>query len=270
MTAITLNDLTTGATDGTGVFDKLMAACKAHLEDQFRTGAIKGTDYATVYLGLVQGAMQTGLQFLATNQKIDLEAQLLQKQIDLAQSQIDQAKAQTDLVRAQIAAADSDRDLAVARAAQVRAETLNVPKQGQLLDAQVALSAQQKLNAVQEGKNLVAQECLLKAQFDGTLQTTLKSAAETDLLKQKVVTEKAQTLELGVDANSVIGKQKTLYQAQIDGFKSDRLNKGAKLLVDTWNARRMTDDATSANSTNMLDDSAVGRAVKAVLTDMGA
>ena len=196
MTPITTLDLTTGAVDGTGVFDQLMKAGKAHIEAEYSKGRITGADYSQVYLGMVQATLGASVNFLVQRDKIALEVELLQKQID------------------------------------------NEVKQGELIEAQV---------------------CKLKAEYDLTMKTITKTGNEADLLAQKIVTEKAQTLELGVDDNSVIGKQKALYQAQTDGFSRDAEQKAAKLLIDTWNARRMTDDGTVADGTNKLNDAMIGR-----------
>lgn len=207
MTPITTADLTTGAVDGTGVFDQLMKAGKAHIEAEYSKGRITGADYSTVYLGMVQATLGASVNFLVQRDKIALEAELLQKQID------------------------------------------NEVKQGKLIDAQI---------------------CKLKAEYDLTMKTITKTGNESDLLAQKIVTEKAQTLELGVDDNSVIGKQKKLYQAQTDGFARDAEQKAAKLLMDTWNARRMTDDGTVADGTNMLNDATIGRFVTKLAAGIGA
>lgn len=225
---ITLVNLTTGTLDGNGVFDKLMASAKAHLDAEFKKGSIRGPEYSQVYLGQVQAVLQTAVQFLTVNQKIALEAELLEKQIELAEAQRLLVLAQTELV------------------------------------------VQQELNAVLEGKVLVAQECKLRAEFDLTVNTTLKTTAEIALLAQKTMTERAQTQAIGVDDSSVIGKQKKLYQAQTDGFTRDAEQKAAKLLIDTWNARRMTDEGTVADGVNMLNDATVGAFVMKLKAGVGA
>lgn len=117
---------------------------------------------------------------------------------------------------------------------------------------------------------LVGQKCKLDAEYDLLLSTNLKTLSENGLLLQKTTTEKAQTAAIGVDADSVIGKQKTLYQAQTDGFSRDAEQKAAKLMVDSWNVRRTTDEGTVADGTNMLADSVVGRAVNKMLSGVGA
>lgn len=319
MTAIAISDLTQATLEGTGIFDVLMRANKAHLEAEFVKGRIKGPEYADVYLGSLNQVLQMAMQFLLSKEKADLEAQLLQKQILLAQAQIDktasekaQVEAQTLLINQQKAnllaeasnipkqglLIDAQKDVQLANKAQVEAQTLlvgqqkanlvaeasNIPKQGLLIDAQkdaqVAAKAhteadtllinQKKTNAVTENTVLVAQECKLRAEYDLTMETKLKTTQETALLSQKVVTERAQVTALGVDTDSVVGRQKALYVAQATGFTRDAEQKAAKLMVDTWNVRRTTDEGTSANSTNKLDDAAVGRAVIKLLDGVGA
>lgn len=207
MTALVVTELVSGTLEGAGVFDALMRAIKGNLEQEFIKGRIKGPEYSTVYLGSMQLAMQSALQFLLQQRKNDLEAQLLQKQID---------------------------------------------------------------NAIKEGEVLEAQKCKLQAEYDLTMATVLKANQETALLTQKVATEKAQIMEMGVDDNSVVGRQKALYVAQTNGFTRDAEQKAAKLLADTWSVRRTTDEATVADGTNMLNDVTIGRAINKLLTGVGA
>lgn len=218
---LTVNDLTLATLDGTGVFDVLMRANKAHLESEYQKNRIKGPEYATVYLGSLESVMQTSLQFLLNKDKSDLEAQLIQAQIEK-------------------------------------------------VNAEIGLVKQQTANAAIEAEVLRAQKCKLDAEFDVLLQSKLKTAAEVTLLAQKTQTEKAQTVAMGVDADSVIGRQKALYAAQATGFERDAEQKVAKLMIDSWNVRRTTDEGTVADGTNMLYDPAVGRAVNKLLAGVGA
>lgn len=241
MSEITLAQLTESKLDGKGVFDVLLQTLKLHLDTQYNDNRITGPEYAQVYLSQVQSAMQTGLTFLAQQQRIGLEADLLAKQIELAEAQLAISQAQLLQTQAQTA----------------------------LFEAQTAMTQQQKDNAVLEGKVLIAQECKLRAEYDFTLQNTLRTTAETSLVNQKVITEKAQVLSLGVDDNSVIGKQKGLYQAQTDGFKRDAEQKVAKMYVDVWSAMRMTDDATPASIDNGLDAATMGRVMANLRSGVG-
>lgn len=143
-------------------------------------------------------------------------------------------------------------------------------KQMEKIAAETKVLGQNYLNEVTQNSVLVAQECKLRAEYDLLTEQVLKVVQETTLLGQKVQTEKAQTVALGVDDNSVIGRQKLLYKAQTDGFQRDAEQKTAKLLVDSWNVRRTTDEGTVADSTNMLNDATIGRAVKKLLSGVGA
>ena len=305
MSTIPLSELTEVAVTGSGVFDTLMRATKEHLEQEFNKNRIKGPEYATVYLGSLEAVMRTSMEFLVAGRKAALEAQLLEQQILLAQVEVQKAGAQlleinarTGLVEAQKANAEAELLIIQANALKIPAEialleqqklnlvddlltnavqrdkieqeTLNLVSQGLHIVAETALTTQRTANAVLEGEVLVAQECKLRAEFDNLMANLLKTGQETALLTQKVVTERAQTSAVGVDPDSVIGKQKNLYQAQTDGFKRDAENKVAKIMIDTWNVRRTTDEGTVADGTNQLSDSHVGRAVSKLLAGVGA
>lgn len=205
-TPIAVADLTSGAVDGSGVFDTLMKANKAHLEAEFAKNRITGADYAKVYLGMIESTMQGAISFLVERDLISLKAELLEKQI------------------------------------------ANEEKNKELIEAQI---------------------CKLKAEFDLTMENVTKTGKETELLAQRTITEKAQTMELGVDDNSVVGKQKSLYQAQTDGFKRDAEQKVAKMMIDSWSARRMTDDGTVADGVNKLNDASIGAAVQKMFAGVG-
>lgn len=219
MAAIVVGDLTGATVEGSGVFDVLMRAVKAHLEEEFLKSRIKGPEYATVYLGGLEQVMTIALQFLLAKQKADLEAQLITQQI---------------------------------------LHTI----------AQTALVNQQTANAVIEATVLTAQKCKLDVEYDILLLTKPKVENETELLAWKVVTEKAQTLAVGVDVDSVVGKQKALYAAQTKGFARDAEQKAAKIMIDSWSIRRTTDETTPADAVNKLDNSYIGTAVETLLTGL--
>ena len=70
----------TTAIDGDGYFDTLMRTLTLHIERQFEANRIKGTDYATVYLGAMQSALQQAVEFA-------LKEPLQEAQIDLLTTQ---------------------------------------------------------------------------------------------------------------------------------------------------------------------------------------
>lgn len=228
MTPLTVSDLTQATLTGTGTLDVLMRTMKAHLDEEFGKGRIKGPEYSTVYLGSIEAAMQTALGFLLNKDKAYNEA---------------------ELIAAQVLLADAQR---------------------RKVEEEILLVKQQTANAVIEATVLTAQKCKLDAEFDVLQAQKLKVTSETGLMNQKINTEKAQTVALGVDEDSVIGRQKQLYLAQRDGFTRDAEQKAAKVMVETWNTRRMTDEGTVADATNLLNDVSVGRAVAKLLSGVGA
>src|SRR5699024_6423465 len=89
--------------------------------------------------------------------------------------------------------------------------------------------------------------------------------AQAELYGQKVMTEKAQTEGDVAKPGSVLGANVAVLMAQADGYKSDKLQKTTKILVDTWNVRRNSDDGTEANVQNQLHDANIGVAVDGLL-----
>ena len=270
MSNIVIGDLTTANITGGGVFDVLMRAVKAHLDEEFKQARLRGPEYATVYLGALDQTMQTALAFLLQNQKASKELLLLDKQIEAATVEVEKAQAELELL-------NLNKDKIPAEIGQIQAQTQLVGQQKTNLvaeklgiDARTALTGQQTLNAVKENLVLVAQECKLKAEFDMIQATTLKTQEELNLLAQKTATERAQTTAMGVDVDSIIGRQKALYAAQTSGFARDAEQKAAKLLADTWSVRRTTDEGTVADSTNKLNDATIGRAIDKLLAGVGA
>lgn len=139
-----------------------------------------------------------------------------------------------------------------------------------LLESQTALTDEQQANAVIQGTVLAAEECLLRARYDSEMENKLKIIAETALLNQRKVSEQAQTNGAGVDPESVLGKQITLYENQANGFLRDAEQKAADILTSTWVARRTTDEGTQANVTNKLDDATIGAAITKLLAGIQA
>lgn len=244
---ITIEEYTTEVLDGTGAFDAMMRSTKAHVAQEFNQNRIKGSDYATVYLGALNAVGDRALEFLLRKDEIYLKNQILE---------------------VELAKAENERDLIAAQILKINAEI-------DLVNAQTALASQQLANAVLEGNVLIAQECKLKAEFDVLVEQVEKVKAETALLVQKKITEQAQTSGTGVAADSLLGKQITLYARQADGFLRDAEQKAAKILADTWNVRRTTDELTVAGSVpggfdNKLGDDKIGAAIGKMLEGIGA
>ena len=239
---VPLNDLTQTTLDGSGVFDTLMRSMKAHLEAEYQKGRIKGAEYSTVYLGSLTAVLDASLNFLLQREKVALEAELMAQQVLVAKAELEKAQAQVEIAKTEI------------EKVKVELEILSLNKEK--IPAEIAI--------------LKAQKCKLDAEFDLIKESTLKAGQETALLAQKVVTEKAQVSALGVDGDSVIGKQKRLYQAQTEGFSRDAEQKAAKLMMDVWNVQRTTDEGIAPSEEAKNTDVYIGRAVSKMLQGIGA
>lgn len=257
-----LSDLTSGTVSGTGVFDVMMKTIKAHLDEEFAKNRIKGPEYSQVYLGALTAVLDQSQRFLLDKDKSFYEAQLVEAQIRLAEANI-------LLVEKQIEKELLGLELVEAQAAKVRRETLLLDTQEDQVIAQTALVNQQTANALTENTTMQLQQSLLNGQIALAGAQKISTDAQSALVIQKTITEKAQVSPTGVDLDSVIGKQKCLYQAQTDGFQRDAEQRAAKLMVDTWNVRRTTDEGTVADGTNKLNDATIGAAITKLLAGVG-
>ena len=74
--------VTNNVVTGSGVFDDLMEAVTTHLEAQYQLGRITGGDFATVYLGAMQSALQQSVAYAVGAEKANAEVALItQKQV---------------------------------------------------------------------------------------------------------------------------------------------------------------------------------------------
>ena len=86
---------------GDGMFDDLMETVTKHVEAQFCNGRITGVDYATVYLGSMQAAMQTSAKIFLEREIAEQQRLLLEEQTALVTQQILESVAKTALIEAQ-------------------------------------------------------------------------------------------------------------------------------------------------------------------------
>lgn len=94
MTDISITDLTNstqvleGKSNGVGTFDKLMNSVNLYLDDQYKSGRLKGTDYANVLLGSIQSVLATSIQFTLQEQLTEVQIDDALKGIELKNAQI--------------------------------------------------------------------------------------------------------------------------------------------------------------------------------------
>jgi len=264
--------VTNNVVTGTGVFDDLMEAVTTHLEAQYQLGRITGGDFATVYLGAMQAAISQSVSFtlgqestnaaviLQTKQglkvdkdallvvaqelltdaqklKVDADITLSGKQGALTDAQKLKVDADELLVDKQVVKLTSDIVLLGKQGSKVDADKLLVDANELLVDKQVVKLTADIALGVKQGALVDAQE--LKVDADKLLVDAqkLKTDGEKALLLQKQTTEFAQTRVTGnttPHADSILGKQSTLYGEQSKGFKWNADQKYLKTLLDAW------------------------------------
>jgi hypothetical protein len=216
MTAITVTDLTTGVVDGTGVFDGLMKATNAHIQVEYQKNRIKGSEYATVYLGAMQSVMSQSLQLLLNQQKVNLEAELLAEQVQSAVKQRLQVEAQTALVEQQTANAIIEGTVLTAQECKLSAEFDLINEQRLKTIAETALLSQKKVTEQAQtsgagiGVDSVVgkQIALYDAQKDGYRRDAEQKAAKLMVDTWNVRKTMDSTTKAGAGTGNNLGDEK--------------------------------------------------------------
>jgi hypothetical protein len=244
---IEIRDFTGGELEGAGLFDELMRTVSSHLKNEYDTGRIAGAEYSTVYLGSMNGAMQTSSQFILSMERTN-------KEIELMDEQILQAKKQNELLDLQ------KEQLVIGNATATYNLDFMLPKQYEKLTSEVAMTAQQVLLIQEQVSTQQKQQLQITAQIaltgkqedlvdeqiiGATFQYTeptagllyaqyTKAMKEVDILAQKKITEDAQTQGTEATVSGLVGKEMTLKQVQGDSFLRDSEQKAAKLYADAF------------------------------------
>ena len=230
---LVITDLTLKTLDGTGVLDQMLATMRVHLAEQFDKERIQGTEYAEVYLGAFQSTLAAAIQFLLARRKLGLDLKLQEAQISLTTAQEEQ----------------------------IRAEVQKIPYEIQALQKQLELADKQIAQADKQLELTEAQIQVQLKQLDLMAEQLEQAKAQTAYYEQRTITEKAQTSAGVAATGSVIGTQVALMNKQADGYDRNAEQQAAQILANTWNVRRQTDEDTSANTTNKLDDASVGAVI---------
>lgn len=236
-----ITDLTTKTLQGTGVLDQMLSTMRVHLNDQFEKERIRGPEYATTYLGAYTATLEAAISFLFAKEKQGYDLQLVQAQIALA----------------------------TAQEAQIRAEMQKIPYEIQQIQAAISLAEKQLEQADKQLELMEAQIQVQLKQLELLVEQVAQAKAQADYYAQKVITEVAQTDPSVVKTGSVIGTQIDLMKAQKEGYARNAEQQATQILANTWNVRRQTDEDTSANTTNLLDDRTVGKSVQQLLKGIG-
>lgn len=258
----------------------LQAQHQADLTEQQVKNAEAESHKIPVELAILRNQLKvTDNEILLKEVQVDLsKVQRDQAMYDLANKspaevailgkQVEQADSQIKLTDAQVVKITEENKLIPHTIDKIKAEITNMVTQAELAAKELELKASQLLL---QGKQLLLADAELeirKAELDVKRAEIQSAQAQAQLYAAKVLTEQAQTRPTA-DANSVLGANITVLKAQADGYKRDAEQKATKILVDTWNVRRNTDEGTEANSTNRLNDTTIGSAIASLLRGAG-
>ena len=88
---VSLEELTVVDLEGSGVFDKLMAAMDLHIQREFKGNRITGDQYARVYTEVMSGVLGSSVQFLLAKDQAHWAAITAQMQARIAEIQATKA-----------------------------------------------------------------------------------------------------------------------------------------------------------------------------------
>lgn len=183
---IPIEEFTESKVEGAGVFDLLMKANKSHLEEEFNKSRIRGPEYATVYLGMLESTMRTALDFFVQQRKIGLEAQLLQIQKDIALVELEKVRVELEIAR--LNAEKIPAEIAVLKAQKCKldaeydvlvAQKLKVAQETTLLQQKIATEKAQTVGSSVDPDSVIGKQiALYVAQADGFKRDAEQKAAQ--------------------------------------------------------------------------------------------
>lgn len=183
---LTIDDLTTVALDGTGVFDKLMSSVDLHIQREYKKGRITGDQYAEVYMGVMNGVLSNSVQFLLTKDQSKFNAIEAQMKARIAEINVVTATVNLDIAKIEASKLVFDMNNSAAQYALTKINIANANEENCLiiaktcveqyrvnflLPAELAISEYQRIkvlpstvsiNQVQADRLLPAQAALLE------------------------------------------------------------------------------------------------------------
>jgi len=255
MADITIDQVTTTLPTGDGVFDVLMRSIDSHLDKQYLSGRIKGSDYATVYLGALQAVLQQSIAFVLTEQKVEKEIELLDKEINFKTQQILTETEQTTLVKEnhEKVAYETDYILPSQKALVDQQKLTEIENTTLVKEKHETEEKNNMLNGLQDRQN-----ALLVAQKDGVIAETARQDLET--------TERIAASQANTTLKQQLGDaQEQLYIRQKTGLDDDAQFKVFKTLVDLRTTGMTQEMPGLKNGTNI----GANQITNAMLTKVG-
>ncbi|MCP4487732.1 MAG: hypothetical protein GY820_10510 [Gammaproteobacteria bacterium] len=285
--------------EGTGVFDVLMETIEYRLQEQYDSGRITGAEFATVYIGALQSALQEAVRFTLEKDESALKDAILQATVEkqwgynievdsngeltlggttgagVVDQQILEATEKVELVTGQIAKVYADTALTGQQQETEKTETTDASggmaksKQdlvaGQITKVYADTSLTEQQLETEKTQTTDAIGGMAKSKQDLVAGQIAKVYADTSLTAQQEETEKTQT----TDASGGMAKSKQdLVAAQTLGFASDTKQKVLKQMLEGYAVTlSIAGNATAPDATK---EPQIDALVDELLTDVGS
>ena len=258
MTDIRITDLSDGAIttvdnqyvwNGTGVFDVLMKAINGNIKVQYDNGNIDTSQYATVYLGAIQTAIQSAVDFLLREKLTEAQVDDVLKGTLLKQEQIDASKADTTrndnesvvkiaTMNEQIRASQIEMSIKLDQAGKdllIKQEQINeLVKKQELMQEQInASQIEVSLKIDQTAKELQVKDKELEVKDEQIASSQAETIIKQDGSAADIKLKAAQTDKLAADIDNV-DAQRALYDRQRQGFDDNKYQKLLDTQTNAW------------------------------------
>ena len=267
--SINLEDLTNGVSIedsivvGTGYLDKIMMTLNYHLRNEYESNRITGADYASVYLGMLQIALDKSVAILLSAKTSEQAAIAEAAKTALTEAQIAQLEYQTaNILPEEVNKLQEEVSYIQSQDAELLANGL---KDRLIKDEQIILVSNQ-------AKAEAAKTALTEAQIDQVAYQTSnilpreveKLEEEIDLLqsqdaellatgaKDRLIKDSQYTLV--TNQALVEAAKKLLVERQITGFDDDAAQKLVKMVLDTWSVAFSVSETAVSIPTSVTKD----------------
>lgn len=197
---------------GEGLVDQLMETVKYHVKGEFDGQRITSADYSKVFLGALESVMANSTQYLLGTMLLEQQRLKIAAEIALLTLEGEKLRYEIDYM--------------------YPAQLIKLQQEGLLIESQIRLSDAKILETEANIRKIEAEILMLESQkllIDAQIR---KIDQEIIFLQQKVLTERANVDDAGIDPGSVIGRQTALLKAQKLGFAGDLYIKQAKVHSD--------------------------------------
>lgn len=190
-TKLSLDVVTDANVDGSGAFDVIMRALKAHLQEEFDAGRITGAEYAKAYVELVTAALSTGMNFALQAEAALYQNQLVQQQARTAEIQrvaagVELARSKQQLITSQVEATLAKANFALTKMQIANADVAytQAEKAIELTEAQIAQVEKETSIVDYRLTNMLPEEKRrLTFEIDGVMTAAVtKSEYETEYI----------------------------------------------------------------------------------------